>query len=119
MVAVKGGVRCVAFGTLPESCSRHNCAARPHGVAKVVSECLASADEDWTVACLLEDEAHVGAVACAIGRALPLFSEKSQARNKPKRAAEVCFYVDPLERFVTKPSLDVRIEGVPLRLLSR
>lgn len=75
MAWAKGGLRVLAFGCLPEACSRHNCKARPHGVTRIASECLT--DEPWLIVAFLDDPSHLGAVACALGRALPLFNKKS------------------------------------------
>ncbi|KAJ8600217.1 hypothetical protein CTAYLR_001930 [Chrysophaeum taylorii] len=92
-------LRGLSLGALPEACSRHNSPARPHAVTKVVAE---AHDAAGIVAILVDDDAHVGACACAVARALPLFTRKSLAAAAAaagsttattKKSLRVCFFV--------------------------
>lgn len=61
---------------LPTKCSRHNTPSRAHSLTKIVRSCMSGGDEYIVVVC---EKSHVLASACAIARALPLYTRKSSA----------------------------------------
>ncbi len=69
----------IVCAVLPKACSRHNSPVRPHAV---FSHCRASARASTDVLVLLERASLAAGTACAIGRALPLFSAKTSRRRE-------------------------------------
>lgn len=63
------------LAALPVKCSRHNAPARPHALTKLVKAASAGIDEFIVVVCERED---VVASACAVARAYPMYSRKTQ-----------------------------------------
>ena len=74
----------IVAAVLPEACSRHNSPIRPAAVTSLV----AGLGGDAAVVALLDDPAHAGGVACAIGRAFPLYSDKLPPKE-PKPAPNI------------------------------
>lgn len=90
-----GSVSQVSFGIVPEKISRSNSRARPHAVTKMVSK-LASMSEsmpEWSCLACVEDAADVGAVACAIGRAFPLYIRKASQAAQTNCVLTVAFFL--------------------------
>jgi probable aminopeptidase NPEPL1 len=65
----------VLCAVLPEPCSRHNSAARPHAIAGLLKKELPGKGRT-AVVLALEDPAHAFAAGCAVARCLPLYSRK-------------------------------------------
>ncbi|XP_075231880.1 putative aminopeptidase NPEPL1 granny smith protein isoform X2 [Lycorma delicatula] len=63
------------LGALPLKCSRHNAPARPHSLTKIARSATTGTDEYIVIVCEREE---VFASACAIARAFPLYSKKTQ-----------------------------------------
>ena len=72
---------CVA---LPSVCSRHNCEAQPHAVSTLLGGMLGSTSA--TVLLVIPAE-HALATACAVARAVPVFSLKSSSSDKASETA--------------------------------
>ncbi|XP_022185741.2 probable aminopeptidase NPEPL1 isoform X2 [Nilaparvata lugens] len=68
-------IHLVTLAALPFKCSRHNSPARPHSLTKIVQSHTSGVDEYIVVVCERDD---VFASACAIARAFPLYSRKTQ-----------------------------------------
>ena len=64
----------VVAAVLPEACSRHASPVRPHAITALVGGGIGGADA--SVIAVLDEPAHAGGAALAIGRAFPLFSAK-------------------------------------------
>jgi probable aminopeptidase NPEPL1 len=69
----------LTLGVLPERASRHNSPARPHAVTSLVAAARRSGK--MAILCCLDEAQHGLATALAIGRALPTYSRKTQARS--------------------------------------
>lgn len=63
------------LAALPLKCSRHNAPARPHSLTKIARSATTGTDEYIVIVCEREE---VFASACAIARAFPLYSKKTQ-----------------------------------------
>jgi probable aminopeptidase NPEPL1 len=72
---------CVA---LPSVCSRHNCEAQPHAVSTLLLGVLGSSSA--TVLLVIPAE-HALATACAVARAVPVFSLKTSSSDKASETA--------------------------------
>ncbi|KAK3253108.1 hypothetical protein CYMTET_37625 [Cymbomonas tetramitiformis] len=69
-------------GVLPASCSRHNSAAQPHAVTKLVK--ALEVKDDVALVLGLTEADHALACACACARAFPLFSRKTGDEDSKK-----------------------------------
>ena len=69
---------------LPEKTSRHNVPSHPHALASLLQSASGSAPSKGPlhVVAVLEDPSHRHAVSCAIARAFPLFTMKSETPSK-------------------------------------
>lgn len=94
--------RRVAIGVLPDRISRHNSPTR----SEFVQECARSAGLSQparaTVLCYVDDVDQVQACACALGKALPLYSRRSK---KPRKTKVAFLCVDAKGR--ARPASDV------------
>ncbi|MEE2786278.1 MAG: leucyl aminopeptidase family protein [Myxococcota bacterium] len=70
--------RRLVVGVLPETCSRHNSPARPHGITHVLQGALPK-DGLVHVVVALESTEHATAAVNAIARAAPGFSRKTES----------------------------------------
>ncbi|MFO1078165.1 MAG: leucyl aminopeptidase family protein [Planctomycetota bacterium] len=71
----------LTVGVLPDDVSRHNSPARAESIRKLVAGAGLAPDGKNAVLVVLDDDAHAAAAANAIGRALPTFTKKSQAKR--------------------------------------
>eukprot|EP00927_Polykrikos_kofoidii_P049365 TRINITY_DN4342_c0_g1_i2.p1 TRINITY_DN4342_c0_g1~~TRINITY_DN4342_c0_g1_i2.p1 ORF type:complete len:534 (+),score=99.95 TRINITY_DN4342_c0_g1_i2:89-1690(+) len=83
-----GQLAAIVAAVLPEICSRHNSRVRPHEVTALVRSAVGSAPEA-AVFVMLDDAKYAGGVACAIGRAFPLYSRKMQNRSEKQNVIPV------------------------------
>ncbi len=84
------GPKRVVAGVLPEACSRHNSAARPHAITSLVSSHAPKTGE-VTVLLALNDTEHATAAVTAVARALPLYSRKTEDESTCRvRVACIC-----------------------------
>lgn len=84
-----------SVAALPVKCSRHNTPSRAHSITKIVqSASYGDADENIVIVCEQND---VYASACAIARAFPLYSRKSNAQSNgiEKSTVTVEFLIVP------------------------
>ena len=72
-------------GGAPEACSRHSSPVRPHSVTALLKD---SAKKSADVILVLEDPTHAGGTACAVGRAFPMYTAKSQRRGSARPAGD-------------------------------
>ncbi|XP_046360463.1 probable aminopeptidase NPEPL1 [Haliotis rufescens] len=72
---------------LPTKCSRHNTPSRCHSLTKIVKSCLVGGDEYVVIVC---ERGDALASATAVGRALPLYTAKSN-QGGGKRTVNVEF----------------------------
>ncbi|RZF35984.1 hypothetical protein LSTR_LSTR005397 [Laodelphax striatellus] len=90
-------IHLATLAALPFKCSRHNSPARPHSLTKIVQSHTTGVDEFIVVVC---ERDEVFASACAIARAFPLFSRKTQRNGaQGPRAANAA--VAPTSHTVT------------------
>ncbi len=73
--------RKLAIGVLPDQLSRYNAPSRAECVRRVVAQAKIGDKGRAAVLLLLDDAQHYAAAACAVGRALPLYSAKSANSN--------------------------------------
>lgn len=64
---------------LPSVCSRHNTSSQAHLITKYVKNSTVGVDESVVIVC---EKEHLYASACAVGRAFPLYSRKSNKSSK-------------------------------------
>ena len=76
----------IVVAVLPDACSRHASPVRPHAI---FSHVKASVSASTDVLVMLEDESYAGGTACAIGRALPLFTAKTARQPRQSRQSAV------------------------------
>ncbi|XP_050294719.1 probable aminopeptidase NPEPL1 [Anthonomus grandis grandis] len=77
---------------LPVKCSRHNTPSRAHSITKIVQSALTdSPNESIVMVC---EKPDVFASACAIARAFPLYTKKSQSEDS-KPTVSVEFVIVP------------------------
>lgn len=74
---------------LPSKCSRHNAPSRVHSLTKIVKSCASGGDEFIVIVCERQD---VFPSACAVSRAFPIYSRKSNSSGS-KRTVTVEFLV--------------------------
>jgi probable aminopeptidase NPEPL1 len=67
----------VIAGVLPDEVSRYNTSSRAEAICRVVSSSGIASKDKPAIALVLDSPSHVLAALNAIGRALPLFSQKS------------------------------------------
>lgn len=77
---------------LPNKCSRHNTPSRSHSLTKVIRGCVVGGEEFVVLVCELAD---VYASACAIARAFPLYSGKSNLSDAPRSVTVEVVLVGP------------------------
>lgn len=82
-----GTPRRLIAGVLPDKVSRYNSPARAEAIARVVGAAALAKEPKAAILLLLDDPAHLTAALNAVGRALPLFSAKTD--DKEKREARV------------------------------
>ncbi|KAH1008113.1 hypothetical protein HUJ04_005257 [Dendroctonus ponderosae] len=83
-------VNLASVAALPVICSRHNTPSRAHSITKIIqSSVYGDTDEHIVIVC---EHSDVYASACAVARALPLYSKKSEA-NKTAATISVEFLV--------------------------
>jgi probable aminopeptidase NPEPL1 len=83
----QGAPRKLAIGVLPDGVSRHNSPARAESIRRVVAQSRTGTKGKAAILLVLDDAEHYPAAACAIARALPLYSAKSGKRTtQPKLA---------------------------------
>lgn len=81
--AADGKPSSIVAAVLPEACSRHASPVRPHSVTALLKS---SASKSADVIFVLDDVAHAGGTACAIGRAFPTYSAKTRGAPPPAAA---------------------------------
>ena len=81
--AADGQPSTIVAAVLPEACSRHSSPVRPHSVTALLKD---SAKKSADVILVLEDAVHAGGTACAVGRAFPTYTAKTQ-RPRPSDGA--------------------------------
>ncbi|XP_041376640.1 probable aminopeptidase NPEPL1 [Gigantopelta aegis] len=89
---------------LPPKCSRHNTPSRCHSLTKVIKSCLVGGEESIVIIC---ERSDVYASACAVARALPLYSAKSQ-QTQSKRNITVEFVLVGLDADVPLSEDDMK-----------
>lgn len=72
------GLQRVAVAMLPTACSRHNTPSHAHAVTQLVRSC-SGANKELSIVVVLSDPAHASATACAVARAFPTYTLKSNA----------------------------------------
>jgi probable aminopeptidase NPEPL1 len=75
---------------LPDEVSRYNSPARPEAISRAVQSSSIATKDKPAIALILDDAAHLLAALNAIGRALPLFSQKS-SEDKASRLTVAAF----------------------------
>ena len=75
-----GHPRKLQLGLLPDRGSRYNCPARAESIRKVVATARPGRSGKTGVLLILDDPSHAQAAVNAVGRSLPLFSEKTGQR---------------------------------------
>ena len=83
--AADGQPSTIVAAVLPEACSRHSSPVRPHSVTALLKD---SAKKSADVILVLEDPTHAGGTACAVGRAFPMYTAKSQRRGSARPAGD-------------------------------
>ena len=73
--ASDGSPSTVVAAVLPDACSRHASPVRPHSITSLLK---GSATKSADVIMMLENAAHAGGAACAVGRAFPTFTAKTK-----------------------------------------
>eukprot|EP01045_Picozoa_sp_COSAG04_P020494 COSAG04_NODE_2103_length_4779_cov_3.468162_5_plen_176_part_00 len=76
-----GSLRRVAIVMLPTACSRHNSPSHGHAITKLLRGCSGSGA--LSIIMPLSDPSHCSASACAVARAFPTYSLKSDASAVP------------------------------------
>lgn len=66
---------------LPTKCSRHNTPSRAHHLTKIVKSCMVGGEEFIVLVC---ERGDLFASACAIARAFPLYSGKTNLSEEPR-----------------------------------
>ena len=109
----------VVVGVLPEECSRHNCAARPHSITTLLKGKI-SAEGETCVILALEEASHAIAATSAVARALPAYTRKTapvQARRRVNIALiaddEQPYDVDQLQLHMDANRLAARLVDTP------
>lgn len=74
-----GGQKLI-IGVLPDHCSRHNAPSRAWAIPGIVR--AAGSGPSLGIVAVVDDVAHVNAVACAIASALPTFSATSKTADR-------------------------------------
>eukprot|EP00741_Cyanophora_paradoxa_P022922 tig00021525_g22142.t1 len=83
----------LAIGVVPTVCSRYNNPARADAVFELAKKCLPTSGK-VSVILALEKVEQAFAAGCAVARALPLYSKKSKAPEKPGAKVHVSFVVE-------------------------
>ncbi|MCK6551157.1 leucyl aminopeptidase family protein [Myxococcota bacterium] len=76
-------------GVLPDKVSRYNAEARPEGIYKIVSGAGLARETRPAIILVLDDEAHQVAALNAVGRAFPLFTAKTDDKDKREQKIHV------------------------------
>lgn len=74
---LSGGVKELAVGVLPESCSRYNTPTRAHSITSLIGQ-LAKSGKSTAVVIAFDTASQTLAVAAAVARAFPLFDAKTK-----------------------------------------
>lgn len=69
------------IAALPTKCSRHNAPSRAHAITKIVKSCSSGQMETIIIVC---ETADVFASGCAVARAFPLYSRKTDDKNSAR-----------------------------------
>ncbi|XP_076469917.1 putative aminopeptidase NPEPL1 [Babylonia areolata] len=100
---------------LPSKCSRHNTPSRAHHLTKIVKSILVGGEEFIVLVC---ERADLFASACAIARAFPLYSGKSNMSDEPRVVMVEVVLVGPGKEETLTPediqALTAASEGVRL-----
>ncbi|XP_059089693.1 probable aminopeptidase NPEPL1 [Tigriopus californicus] len=70
-----------AIAALPTKCSRHNTPSRAHAITKIVKSFTSGRNEHVVIMC---DKSDVFASGCAVARAFPQFTRKTNANGSSK-----------------------------------
>jgi probable aminopeptidase NPEPL1 len=84
--SLQGSDKRLTVGALADTTSRHATPARAEAIRKLVAAAGLSASGSHAVLLVLDDAAHVLPAVNAVGRALPTFTHKSQAKTGGKLA---------------------------------
>ena len=71
----------LVLGALPTTCSRHNSPSHPHAITAMILEHLPK-EEQVNLVLALDSSSDRIAVSCAVARAFPLYSSKSNTGNE-------------------------------------
>ena len=98
--------RKLAVGVLPDSVSRHNSPARAEAIRRVVAQSSTGKKGSASILLVLDDAEHFTAAACAVGKALPLFSlppKKGSAAKAPAAPKLAIMAIGPDEAAISPP----------------
>ncbi len=90
--------RLLVVAATSDRCSRHNCAAQPHALTKLLSDALPKRGA-VAIALALADPGHALAACCAVARALPRYTRKS------KPAPDRTVHVAPVASVASSPTV--------------